>query len=277
MSREYLSGDIVILEGESGGENPVTLPLNELYPLCWCICDCSRDDGCAYIPYRVYTGDEVVVKPILEHGALIPADVAGNSLFGLTKLDTGSAYACETMVSGLYCPGSSCQKYGLYKVNNVVVCTPAGQNPVTGFLTLKCPNLSFQGHTVYGSDSRTNNTDFIEVFARNAYEYLEIETDKPLVPGDVLKWYGNTDIPPYPMKWYAVPDTTNRYRIEAYPGSGGKFGKAAVEGGYGKFYLYISVGGGYGAVRTVWERNYKVQCRTVKITLKITGRYGNHR
>lgn len=278
------SGGGAISDGGGMGEIPDAYPLNDLYPLMSVIADCSQSSGepIAYIPYRVYAGDTVIMKQTDSGLALIPEDMCITPTFTTTGTASGVASATETAYfRGHYCPGPSCGAYGTYKKFTQLLCKPSGQT-VDGFLTANCPNIVHLGNDVYGADSRGGGANRMEIVSPNAYEYVEFETNTPLAGADKVGFALDTSAP-YPCKISHV--SGNIYRVEAYPGYGGKFGLSKIEGGAGALFIFVSVGGGYGgyvlsgrsgAYRFVGGDVYSPQSRTVSITFKNTGRYGNY-
>lgn len=268
MSESFLAGDMVVVSDE------IALPKNDLYPLVWCICDCSQNEPIAYIPYRVYTGDTVIVKSIMEGYALIPEDIGGDGY--LQNLD-GSITGYKNFGDSLY-PSPVCNGYIYYVGSSryyTSKCRGGGGFQSGGGVTFPpgATGIEFLGWDIY---MRDGNSARMIVKSKAAYEYIDVEC--PGFGSDAADnlLFTSASIAPYPLKWSRLNSTT--VRIEAFPGYGGTFGKANVDGGYGEIAIRIAVDGKfYPGWRRTYQDPYTKIDRTVYFTVKNTGRYGNYR
>jgi len=300
MSEFYTCGQIVVYHSfksrssgsgrcssqfrEAGPANyPTALPINNLYPLMGVIVDCSQSSGLpiAYIPYRVYAGDEVIAKMTDSGWALIPQDMCIKAIFDGTNNPSATITVSETAsYKGKWCYGPSCSGYR--KTPGLLCLSSPGV--ATGFLTSKCGLLGDRGTDVWGWDSRFNTNNKMTVISPNAFEYLEFSTNTPISSSD---WVGFAIGTTSAANCKISQVSSNLYRVEAYPGYGGKFGLSAIEGGTGQIAIIVSIGGGINMNMYGWGTRagvyrwvageYSAQSRTLTITLKYTGRYGNYR
>jgi len=272
MSDGYKYGDMVILL--AGPENHNSLPLNDLYPLMWTICDCSADEPIAYIPYRVYTGDLVIAKSILEGYALIPEDISNSGT--MDGVGSSVTYHAEETVVGYW----EEYNYSTHKWETAGVRVRGGSiTSTTGGLVIN-PTSSYEyidldisgswGHVGSGGDE---SMDFLialtasPTFGTN-YPY----TGRVLPTDDYHTWTKNV------RYWkYWNYRSGNNIRIECYPGlSNGAAGKSRIEGGSFQLKPTLEIGGGVYYVRAVRNPNYTAKERNIKFTYKGTGRYGNY-
>lgn len=262
MSSAFKVGDMVIVSQE------IALPLNTLTPLLWCICDCSQDEPIAYIPYRIYTGDAVIVKSILEGYALIPEDISGDGY--LQNIDgslTGYKGFGDVEYPYPHCNGYTYYLNGYYYY--IGKCKGFQSNP----LPPGAYDIEFLGWTIQMKDG---NSARIIVHSKAAYEYVDVECPTFGDGGnlDVL-YFTSSSVAPYPLRWARL--NSNTIRIQAYPGNSGTFGKSAVEGGYGEIGIRIGINGrNTPGSRIDYNDPYVIQYRMVYFTVKGTGRYGNY-
>jgi hypothetical protein len=262
MSDYYKFGDIVQISDD------ISLPKNDLTPLMWVICDCSQDEPIAYIPYRVYAGDTVIVKSIMEGYALIPEDMSTTGGVNGGSKPACWMYAVETVVNRVYWTNPDTGKYELYK-------------------------KEVRGGQVVAHEGN------IVINVKNAYEYIDIDIDRSWghtgVGGNESMDFLDMRVgmgPSPPYNGFPIPQdqyhtrvwrywpywtrTATGVRINVYPGlSGGNAGKSSMDGGGCELWFSFEVGGG--GYYTRWEGpDYKVQERSITFTFQNTGRYGNY-
>jgi len=233
----------------------------------WTICDCSQNEPIAYIPYRVYVGDTVIVKKILEKWALIPEDINSKGYYTGNGSITATAGAYErTWEVSRWVPNPYAYEKGYWEYYTGVSGGPVIWHD--GDLIIQ-PNLAYEYVDIQVSGYFGGYRDFIWF----KYGY---GTNSPYngIPTPIDIYHPSSNFKYWPH-WRYI--NSNTIRIDVYPGlSDGTAGRSKPDGGLLQIWFSFEISGGYLYTR-IEPQGYQAQGRILTTTYKGTGRYGNYR